>query len=55
VLRGDTRTPTRSRNSEPTKITRADASYVTITYDAALRIDTETHYNAADQMIDAHD
>jgi len=45
----------RADSGEPTKITREDGSYVVLTYDAALRLDTETYYDAADNVLDAID
>jgi RHS repeat-associated protein len=45
----------RSESGEPTKITREDGSYMVLTYDAALRLDTETYYNADAQVLDAID
>ena len=45
----------RSDSGEPTRITREDGSYVLLTYDAALRLDTETYYDASDTIIDAID
>lgn len=45
----------RSASGEPTKITREDGSYVVITYDAALRVDMETYYDASDTLVDAID
>lgn len=45
----------RSASGEPTKITREDGSYVDLTYDAALRLDTETYYTSGGTLIDAID
>ena len=45
----------RSASGEPTKITREDGSYVVLTYDAALRLDTETYYAAGGGVVDAID
>ena len=45
----------RSASGEPTKITREDGSYVVLTYDAALRLDTETYYNDSGVVVDAID
>ena len=45
----------RSPSGEPTRVTREDGSYVVLTYDAALRLDTESYYNSADQLLNSHD
>ena len=45
----------RSASGEPTRITREDGSYVVLTYDAALRLDTETYYTAGGGVVDAID
>ena len=45
----------RSASGEPNRITREDGSYVVLTYDAALRLDTETYYAAGGGVVDAID
>jgi len=45
----------RSPSGEPTRVTREDGSYVVLTYDAALRLDTETYYDVNDAVLDAID
>jgi hypothetical protein len=42
----------RSPSGEPTKITREDGSYRQIEYDASLRVEKESFYDAAGTLLD---